>query len=87
MCLQHKSKLQVYWKVKVGGLFLTNILSTLMEPLLYYFKTFIQVPMGFLKSWVDSQKEAGPRDVLIVGFVRSLLSMSVVSRPTSLNCS
>ena len=30
--------------------------------------------MGFLRSWVGMVREVGPRNVLIVGFVGSLLS-------------
>ena len=38
-----------------------------------------QVPMGFLRSWVGMLKGVGLRNVLIVGLVRSLLSMSFLS--------
>ena len=35
--------------------------------------------MGFLKSRVGTRREMGPRNVLIMGLVRSLLSMSFLS--------
>ena len=43
------------------------------------FLSFVQVPMGFLKRWVGTQREVGPRNVLIMGLVRCLLSMSFLS--------
>ena len=32
--------------------------------------------MGFLRNWVGMLRGVGPRNVLIVGLVRSLLNMS-----------
>ena len=54
-------------------------LEYINEALLDYFLSFVQVLMGFLKSWVGTRREVGPRNVLIVGHLRSLLSMSFLS--------
>ena len=47
----------------------------LTEHLVKYFYIFIQVPMGFLKSWVGMLRGVGHKSVLTVRFVRSWLSV------------
>ena len=78
MYLQHKSKLLVYSEVKREVVFeeyFEHINGAHSRLLL----NCVQIPMEFLKSWVGTQRKVGPRNVLIVGLVRSLLSMSFLS--------
>ena len=74
MVLQHESKLHVYKELKRGVGF-EEYLKHVKGRLLSCFFSFGQVPMDVLRSWVGMLKGVGLRNVLIVGFVRSLLRM------------
>ena len=50
-----------------------------MDPLLDCFLSSVRVPMGFLSNWVGILRGVGLRNVLIVGLVRSMLSMFFLS--------
>ena len=43
------------------------------------FLNIVQVPMDFSRSWASMLSEVGHRNVLIVGLVRSLLSVLFLS--------
>ena len=78
MALQHKSKSHVYKELKqVVGF--DEYLKYVKGPLLYCFLCSVQVPMNFLRNEVGMLRGVGLRNVLILGFVRSLLSMFFLS--------
>ena len=78
MALQHKSKLHVYKELKCGVGFEEN-LKHVKGPSSTCTCTlrlkFCSGTHGLLRSWVGMLKGASLRNVLIVGLVRSLLSM------------
>ena len=78
MALQHKSKLHVYKELKCGFGF-EEYLQHVKGPSSSLLFGFVQVPMDFLRSWVGMLKGLGLRNVLIVGLMKSLLSMFFLS--------
>ena len=78
MALVHKSKLRVYKELK-RGVGLEEYLRYVKGPPSRLFLSSIRVPMGFLRNWVGMLRGVGLRNVLIVGLVRSLLSMFFLS--------
>ena len=61
------------------GLGLRNILQHVKGPSSRLFLRFAQVPMDFMRSWVDMLRGVGLRNVIFVGLVRSLLSIFFLS--------
>ena len=78
MCLEHKSKTLVYREGKWEDGF-EEYFEYINRAPSRLFLGFIQVPMAFLKCWVRTQREMGPRNVLIVGLVKSLWNMSFLN--------
>ena len=78
MALRHKSKLRVYKELKRGVGF-EEYLRYVKGPPSRLFLSSVRVPMAFLRNWVGMLRGVGLRNVLIVGLVRSLLSMFVLS--------
>ena len=78
MALRHKSKLLVYKELKRGVGF-EEYLRYVKGPTSRLFLSSIRVPMGFLRNCVGMLRGVDLRNVLIVGLVRSLLSMFFLS--------
>ena len=74
--IKSKSEVCKELKQEIG---LVEYLEYVKEHLLDYFQSFIQVPMGCLRSWVGMIKGVGHMSVLIVGLVKSRLNMFFLS--------
>ena len=78
LALRHKSKLHVYKELKRGVGF-EEYLRYVKGPVLDCSLSSVRVPMGFLRNSVGMLRGLGLRNVLIVGLVKSLLSMFFLS--------
>ena len=74
MALQQKPKLHVYRELEQKGGF-EEYLKYKKDTLLDCFSSSVRVPIDSFRSVVDMLIKVGPKNVLTVEFVRSLLSM------------